>query len=149
MNMRPASQLLPLSRSEVSVDEGSSHLAILPSCRPPDLTLEIAVACAQAHINGPWVEIEVVPCGSDAFPLQLFWPSKLPPPCPEQVRPSRKHRETAFRRLRKESLLFVFTDRQDGDWDCNACGHTNWRRRKVCQKCFPCTCYHAALSLRV
>ena len=29
-------------------------------------------------------------------------------------------------------------EKQPGDWLCGKCNYHNWRRRKVCQTCFPC-----------
>lgn len=29
-------------------------------------------------------------------------------------------------------------EKQPGDWICHKCHYLNWRRRKVCQTCFPC-----------
>lgn len=30
-------------------------------------------------------------------------------------------------------------EKQPGDWVCSKCHYLNWRRRKVCQTCYPCT----------
>ena len=34
---------------------------------------------------------------------------------------------------------FRVVQTQLGDWHCGICGYTNWRRRRVCQSCYPCT----------
>jgi hypothetical protein len=33
-----------------------------------------------------------------------------------------------------------YSEHQPGDWICLRCNYLNWRRRKVCQTCFPCKC---------
>lgn len=41
-------------------------------------------------------------------------------------------------------------EHQPGDWVCHKCGYLNWRRRKVCQTCFPCKFFfHSVLSLSI
>lgn len=86
-------------------------------------------------------------------PCIVYWPDNEPPPEQGQIRPSgstvitvRTHFAT-----RREILTAVqyppiintgnkgAAEKQPGDWVCQKCNYLNWRRRKVCQTCFPCT----------
>ncbi|KAG1875815.1 hypothetical protein F4604DRAFT_1762176 [Suillus subluteus] len=67
-------------------------------------------------------------------PCVMYWPDNEPFPEQGQIRPS--------------SLMVVPPpilntgnrgpiEHQPGDWICQKCNYLNWRRRKVCQTCFP------------
>jgi hypothetical protein len=43
--------------------------------------------------------------------------------------------------------LTIIYLQQPGDWICLKCNYLNWRRRKVCQTCLPCT--HIRLSVLI
>ena len=38
-------------------------------------------------------------------------------------------------------LIFI---QQPGDWICQKCNYLNWRRRKVCQTCLPCSSFNSS-----
>ncbi|TFK83865.1 hypothetical protein K466DRAFT_602504 [Polyporus arcularius HHB13444] len=68
-------------------------------------------------------------------PCVMYWPDNEPLPEPCQIRPM-------------DSTLMTFppiintgnkgvAEKQPGDWVCGKCNYHNWRRRKVCQTCFP------------
>lgn len=67
-------------------------------------------------------------------PCVMYWPDNEPFPEQGQIRPS--------------SLMVIPPpilntgnrgpiEHQPGDWICQKCNYLNWRRRKVCQTCFP------------
>ncbi|CDO74691.1 hypothetical protein BN946_scf184960.g5 [Trametes cinnabarina] len=69
-------------------------------------------------------------------PCVMYWPDNEPLPEPCQIRPI-------------DSALMTYppiintgnkgaAEKQPGDWICGKCNYHNWRRRKVCQTCFPC-----------
>ncbi|PIL25926.1 hypothetical protein GSI_11679 [Ganoderma sinense ZZ0214-1] len=68
-------------------------------------------------------------------PCVMYWPDNEPLPEPCQIRPI-------------DSALMTYppiintgnkgaAEKQPGDWLCGKCNYHNWRRRKVCQTCFP------------
>ncbi|KAI0632908.1 hypothetical protein C8Q77DRAFT_1218344 [Trametes polyzona] len=68
-------------------------------------------------------------------PCVMYWPDNEPLPEPGQIRPI-------------DSALITYppiintgnkgaAEKQPGDWICRKCNYHNWRRRKVCQTCFP------------
>ncbi|KAI0668830.1 hypothetical protein C8Q78DRAFT_992989 [Trametes maxima] len=68
-------------------------------------------------------------------PCVMYWPDNEPLPEPCQIRPI-------------DSALITYppiintgnkgaAEKQPGDWLCGKCNYHNWRRRKVCQTCFP------------
>ncbi|KAI0324897.1 hypothetical protein GY45DRAFT_318366 [Cubamyces sp. BRFM 1775] len=68
-------------------------------------------------------------------PCVMYWPDNEPLPEPCQIRPI-------------DSALMTYppiintgnkgaAEKQPGDWICGKCNYHNWRRRKVCQTCFP------------
>ncbi|KAI0351582.1 hypothetical protein OH77DRAFT_1498386 [Trametes cingulata] len=68
-------------------------------------------------------------------PCVMYWPDNEPLPEPCQIRPI-------------DSALITYppiintgnkgaAEKQPGDWICGKCNYHNWRRRKVCQTCFP------------
>ncbi|KAI0717683.1 hypothetical protein C8T65DRAFT_640449 [Cerioporus squamosus] len=68
-------------------------------------------------------------------PCVMYWPDNEPLPEPCQIRPM-------------DSALMTYppiintgnkgvAEKQPGDWVCGKCNYHNWRRRKVCQTCFP------------
>ncbi|KAH8084915.1 hypothetical protein BXZ70DRAFT_957481 [Cristinia sonorae] len=68
-------------------------------------------------------------------PCILYWPDNEPLPEPGQVRP--------FGSAVIQFPPIINTgnkgaaEKQPGDWICQKCKYLNWRRRKVCQTCFP------------
>jgi hypothetical protein len=47
--------------------------------------------------------------------------------------------EVRSRWLRFRAHRLTLAQHQPGDWVCGVCQYLNWRRRKICQACFPCT----------
>ncbi|KAF9219332.1 hypothetical protein BS17DRAFT_717827 [Gyrodon lividus] len=68
-------------------------------------------------------------------PCIMYWPDNEP--CPEQgqIRPSH------ISGLPQPPILNTGNrgpiEHQPGDWICLKCNYLNWRRRKVCQTCYP------------
>ena len=93
-------------------------------------------------------------------PCMMFWPENEPLPEQGQIRPnsllgmpvrtytaigSRQYLTCApchFRKTQHPPILNTGNrgpiEHQPGDWICRKCNYLNWRRRKVCQTCFPC-----------
>ncbi|KAH7332601.1 hypothetical protein B0J17DRAFT_722137 [Rhizoctonia solani] len=67
-------------------------------------------------------------------PLIMFWPDNEPLPLACQIRPP-------FSPGAHPPILNTGNrgpvEHQPGDWYCGKCSYMNWRRRKVCQTCFP------------
>ncbi|KAJ7936319.1 hypothetical protein B0H13DRAFT_2261818 [Mycena leptocephala] len=92
---------------------------------------------------------------SDPFsPCIMYWPDNEPFPEPGQIRPSGLMGVPAsvvFHLSLFSSHGFLSSQpppiintgnrgpisHQSGDWICLKCNYLNWRRRKVCQTCFP------------
>lgn len=68
-------------------------------------------------------------------PSVLYWPDNEPFPEQGQIRPSH------LTGLPQPPILNTGNrgpiEHQPGDWICLKCNYLNWRRRKVCQTCFP------------
>ncbi|TFK48337.1 hypothetical protein OE88DRAFT_1664860 [Heliocybe sulcata] len=75
---------------------------------------------------------------TDPFaPCLMWWPDNEPLPEQSQIRPS------TLTGLQFQHPPILNTgnrgpiEHQPGDWVCGKCSYLNWRRRKVCQTCFP------------
>jgi hypothetical protein len=70
------------------------------------------------------------------MPCVMYWPDNEPFPEPGQIRP------VASASIQHPPILNTGNrgpiEHQPGDWICQKCNYLNWRRRKVCQTCFPC-----------
>ncbi|KAL5498354.1 hypothetical protein ACEPAH_2496 [Sanghuangporus vaninii] len=68
-------------------------------------------------------------------PCVMFWPDNEPFPEPGQIRPA------SLSNVPQPPIMNTGNkgpiERQPGDWVCRKCQYLNWRRRKVCQTCFP------------
>ncbi|KIY69265.1 hypothetical protein CYLTODRAFT_420871 [Cylindrobasidium torrendii FP15055 ss-10] len=68
-------------------------------------------------------------------PCIMFWPDNEPFPEIGQIRPS------GLVGIAQPPILNTGNrgpiSHQPGDWVCHKCNYLNWRRRKVCQTCFP------------
>ncbi|KAI6161563.1 hypothetical protein EDD17DRAFT_1481208 [Pisolithus thermaeus] len=68
-------------------------------------------------------------------PCVIFWPDNEPFPEQGQIRPSH------LTGMPQPPILNTGNrgpiEHQPGDWICLKCNYLNWRRRKVCQTCFP------------
>jgi hypothetical protein len=89
-------------------------------------------------------------------PCVMYWPENEPLPEQGQIRPSsltgvpvsqaldmRVQRDLSPRPAQQQPPILNTGNRgpiehQPGDWVCLKCNYLNWRRRKVCQTCFPC-----------
>ncbi|KAI0039523.1 hypothetical protein FA95DRAFT_1550342, partial [Auriscalpium vulgare] len=86
-------------------------------------------------------------------PCVVFWPDNEPLPEQGQIRPSvvvgypvrssrRAHAQAGLISVLQHPPILNTGNRgpiehQPGDWVCRKCSYLNWRRRKVCQTCFP------------
>ncbi|KZV63557.1 hypothetical protein PENSPDRAFT_757885 [Peniophora sp. CONT] len=68
-------------------------------------------------------------------PLVIFWPDNEPLPELGQLRPSSSAGIVHPPILNTGNRGPI--EHQPGDWVCKKCNYLNWRRRKVCQTCFP------------
>jgi hypothetical protein len=68
-------------------------------------------------------------------PCIIFWPDNEPFPEQSQIRPS------ILVGVPHPPILNTGNrgpiEHQPGDWICQKCNYLNWRRRKVCQTCYP------------
>jgi hypothetical protein len=89
-------------------------------------------------------------------PCILFWPDNEPRPEQGQIRPSSLVGvpvrfclilclRLSYSNYSQHPPILNTGNRgpiehQPGDWVCKKCNYLNWRRRKVCQTCYPCEC---------
>ncbi|CAE6463689.1 unnamed protein product [Rhizoctonia solani] len=104
----------------------------MPTCgkQPPRLP-SILTPSGRAFARGGRIQnISPVP----AAPLIMFWPDNEPLPQAGQIRPP-------FSPGSHPPILNTGNrgpvEHQPGDWFCGKCSYMNWRRRKVCQTCYP------------
>ncbi|KAI9435606.1 hypothetical protein H4582DRAFT_663016 [Lactarius indigo] len=68
-------------------------------------------------------------------PCVIFWPDNEPFPEQKQIRPN------DLVGIPHPPILNTGNrgpiEHQPGDWVCRKCNYLNWRRRKVCQTCYP------------
>ncbi|EIN05864.1 hypothetical protein PUNSTDRAFT_145765 [Punctularia strigosozonata HHB-11173 SS5] len=68
-------------------------------------------------------------------PCVMYWPDNEPFPEQGQIRPP------ASAGIQHPPIMNTGNrgpiEHQPGDWICQKCNYLNWRRRKVCQTCFP------------
>ncbi|KAH9960269.1 hypothetical protein BC827DRAFT_1370586 [Russula dissimulans] len=69
------------------------------------------------------------------FSCFLFWPDNEPLPEQGQIRPGNIVGVPHPPILNTGNRGPI--EHQPGDWVCKKCGYHNWRRRKVCQTCYP------------
>ncbi|KAG6370712.1 hypothetical protein JVT61DRAFT_11098 [Boletus reticuloceps] len=69
------------------------------------------------------------------MPCIMYWPDNEPLPERGQIRP------TNLVGVQQPPILNTGNrgpiEHQPGDWICQKCNYLNWRRRKVCQTCYP------------
>ncbi|KAH9921099.1 uncharacterized protein B0H18DRAFT_956717 [Fomitopsis serialis] len=68
-------------------------------------------------------------------PCIMYWPDNEPLPEQGQIRPSGSA-VVSFPPIVNTGNKGA-AEKQPGDWVCHKCNYLNWRRRKVCQTCFP------------
>ncbi|KAF8512102.1 hypothetical protein BU17DRAFT_96634 [Hysterangium stoloniferum] len=68
-------------------------------------------------------------------PCVMYWPDNEPLPEPGQIRPLSNIGTQPPPILNTGNKGPI--EQQPGDWLCRKCDYLNWRRRKVCQTCFP------------
>ncbi|GJE88957.1 RanBP2-type domain-containing protein [Phanerochaete sordida] len=68
-------------------------------------------------------------------PCIMYWPDNEPLPERGQIRPS------GSQVVQYPPIVNTgnkgAAEKQPGDWTCSKCHYLNWRRRKVCQTCYP------------
>ncbi|KAI0759085.1 hypothetical protein C8Q74DRAFT_1372951 [Fomes fomentarius] len=105
--------------------------AQMPSKAPPPQYPPLTPSGRALSVGGRVRNISCDPM----FPCVMYWPDNEPLPDPSQIRPV-------------DSALITYppivntgnkgaAEKQPGDWICGKCNYHNWRRRKVCQTCFP------------
>ncbi|KAG9311017.1 hypothetical protein JVU11DRAFT_8913 [Chiua virens] len=70
-----------------------------------------------------------------AAPCIMYWPDNEPLPEQGQIRPSNLAGVSQPPILNTGNRGPI--EHQPGDWICQKCNYLNWRRRKVCQTCYP------------
>ncbi|KZT68109.1 hypothetical protein DAEQUDRAFT_728388 [Daedalea quercina L-15889] len=68
-------------------------------------------------------------------PCIIYWPDNEPLPEQGQIRPSGSA-VISYPPIVNTGNKGA-AEKQPGDWICHKCNYLNWRRRKVCQTCFP------------
>ncbi|KAL5520499.1 hypothetical protein ACEPAG_9723 [Sanghuangporus baumii] len=126
MSMQPRTQILPQRQQQEpllktqfqSQAQAQTHPLLTPSGR--------AFA-----VGGEVQNISPDPLA----PCVMFWPDNEPFPEPGQIRPA------SLSNVPQPPIMNTGNkgpiERQPGDWVCRKCQYLNWRRRKVCQTCFP------------
>ncbi|KAI0341276.1 hypothetical protein BDW22DRAFT_1346529 [Trametopsis cervina] len=73
--------------------------------------------------------------GDAMAPCVMYWPDNEPLPERGQIRP------LASSVIQYPPIINTgnkgAAEKQPGDWTCSKCQYLNWRRRKVCQTCYP------------
>ncbi|KAI0255413.1 hypothetical protein BJV78DRAFT_1175138 [Lactifluus subvellereus] len=118
--------------------------SLVPSPRfvgTPELEMPASLSHRIPHILTPSgrafsVGGRVQDLSSDPLaPCILFWPDNEPLPEQGQIRPS------SLVGVPHPPILNTGNrgpiEHQPGDWVCRKCNYLNWRRRKVCQTCYP------------
>ena len=79
-------------------------------------------------------------------PCIMYWPDNEPLPERGQIRPN------GSTVMQYPPIINTgnkgAAEKQPGDWHCSKCNYLNWRRRKVCQTCFPCKSHRVPFYLR-
>ncbi|KAG8770728.1 hypothetical protein FRC12_004083 [Ceratobasidium sp. 428] len=98
--------------------------------QPPRLPSILAPSGRAFARGGRIQNISTIP----SAPLVMFWPDNEPLPLPCQIRPpfSPGSHPPIMNTGNKGPV-----EHQPGDWYCGKCSYMNWRRRKVCQTCYP------------
>ncbi|KAI0742764.1 hypothetical protein C8Q80DRAFT_930929 [Daedaleopsis nitida] len=105
--------------------------AQMPSRAPPPQYPPLTPSGRTVSVGGRVRNISRDPLA----PCVMYWPDNEPLPEPCQIRPM-------------DSALLTYppiintgnkgaAEKQPGDWLCGKCNYHNWRRRKVCQTCYP------------
>jgi hypothetical protein len=157
-NPRPSSLHVPSPRTSLTTINPS----LVPSPRfvgTPEPEMPASLSHRIPHILTPSGRAfsmggRVQDISSDPLvPCILFWPDNEPLPEQGQIRPSNPFGIP----VSKASLCLHLPnshysqhppilntgnkgpiEHQPGDWVCRKCSYLNWRRRKVCQTCYPC-----------
>jgi hypothetical protein len=111
----------------------ATHLPMHPSQAPKSpLPIQLTPSGTQICVGGKVQNISNNPLA----PCYMFWSFNEPFPEPGQIRP------TLAIALQHPPILNTGNrgpiEHQPGDWICKKCNYLNWRRRKVCQTCYPC-----------
>ncbi|KIK23358.1 hypothetical protein PISMIDRAFT_29500 [Pisolithus microcarpus 441] len=119
-----------------SVSQGARHLSpSLPgliNVKSPSPSHPLLTPSGRAFAVGGKVQNV---SSEPLVPCVIFWPDNEPFPEQGQIRPSH------LTGMPQPPILNTGNrgpiEHQPGDWICLKCNYLNWRRRKVCQTCFP------------
>ncbi|KAI0296993.1 hypothetical protein B0F90DRAFT_981652 [Multifurca ochricompacta] len=140
---RPSKAHAPSPRS--SQPHGANNTTQVPSPRfagIPESQMPASLSHRIPHILTPSgrafsVGGRVQDVSSDPLlPCILFWPDNEPFPEQGQIRRSGPVGVPHPPILNTGNRGPI--EHQPGDWICEKCNYLNWRRRKVCQTCYPC-----------
>ncbi|CAE6465438.1 unnamed protein product [Rhizoctonia solani] len=143
---RPLDIGMSMPKPSTDYDRYFDHRASLPLSPPPPRRFDplpsagkqqpprlpsILTPSGRAFARGGRIQ-NVSPIPS--APLVMFWPDNEPLPQASQIRPP-------FAPGAHPPIMNTGNrgpvEHQPGDWYCGKCSYMNWRRRKVCQTCYP------------
>ncbi|KAK7688482.1 hypothetical protein QCA50_008020 [Cerrena zonata] len=130
--LTPLSAQMPLSAPPAPPRSYPPIPSISPASKPPSPSYPLLTPSGNTLSAGGRVRnISRDPMS----PCIMYWPDNEPLPERGQIRPSGS--------VASQFPPIVNTgnkgaaEKQPGDWHCSKCNYLNWRRRKVCQTCFP------------
>ncbi|CAE6441703.1 unnamed protein product [Rhizoctonia solani] len=142
---RPLDIGMSVPKPSTDYDRYFDHRASLPLSPPPPRRFDplpasskqpprlpsILTPSGRAFARGGRIQnISPIP----SAPLVMFWPDNEPLPQACQIRPP-------FAPGAHPPIMNTGNrgpvEHQPGDWYCGKCSYMNWRRRKVCQTCYP------------
>ncbi|KAG0707216.1 hypothetical protein DFH29DRAFT_897550 [Suillus ampliporus] len=123
---------MPQSSLSPSVISPSLPQCHMMSAKPPSPTHPLLTPSGRSFAVGGKVQnISSEPLS----PCVMYWPDNESFPEQGQIRPS------TLMVVPQPPILNTGNrgpiEHQPGDWICQKCNYLNWRRRKVCQTCFP------------
>lgn len=123
----------PHGQIDITLTGPGPHLPLHPSQAPRNpFPIQLTPSGTQICMGGKVQNISKDPLS----PCYMFWSFSEPLPDPGQIRP------TLSVALQHPPILNTGNrgpiEHQPGDWICKKCNYLNWRRRKVCQTCYPC-----------
>lgn len=126
----------PPLRVSIPLPPTHTHIAAPPPSSTSFQSLLTPDGKCLASQYGPWVPVDVS-SGTSAGGIILRWPSGFRLPHPGEVRPYAEGTVVHPPIMNTGNVGPI--QAQVGDWHCGTCGYTNWRRRRICQGCWPCT----------
>lgn len=129
----PFTAQMPLSAPPVPPKSYPPIPSITPASKPPSPSYPLLTPSGHALSAGGRVRnISRDPMS----PCIMYWPDNEPLPERGQIRPNGSA-ACQFPPIVNTGNKGA-AEKQPGDWHCSKCSYLNWRRRKVCQTCFPC-----------